>query len=77
MGLAILTGWTAVGSYIAMVSIVFIAFNLVTAGRFFDVAVRDVEMVIVAYTLARLTERARQVPHARRAIGEPLGESRQ
>jgi hypothetical protein len=45
-----------------MVSIVFIAFNLVTTGRFFDVAVRAVELVIAAYTLARLTERARRVP---------------
>ena len=76
-GLSILTRWTAVGSCVVMVLIVFIAFNLVTTGRFFDVAVRDVEMVIAAYTLARLTERARPVPHARPAIGKPLGASRQ
>jgi hypothetical protein len=33
-----------------------IAVNLVTTGRYFDVAVRDVEMAIAAFTLARLTE---------------------
>ena len=33
-----------------------IAANLVTTGTFFDLAVRDVEMALAAYTLARLTE---------------------
>jgi hypothetical protein len=36
--------------------LVLIAVNLVTTGTYFDVAVRDVEMAIAAYALARLTE---------------------
>ena len=56
VGLAILTRWTALASYVAMGWLVLIAANLVTTGMYFDVAVRDVEMAIAAYTLARLTE---------------------
>lgn len=55
VGLAVLTRWTRLGSYIAMVWLVCIAVNLVAAG-ILDVAVRDLEMAIAAYTLARLTE---------------------
>ena len=58
VGLAILTRWTRIGSYVAMIWLVLIAVNLIAAG-FLDVAVRDLEMAIAAYTLARLTE-ARQ-----------------
>lgn len=56
VGLMILTRWTRVGSYIAMFWLVAIALNLISTGMFFDVAVRDLEMAIAAYTLARLTE---------------------
>jgi len=56
VGLAILTRWTREAGYVAMVWLVLIALNLVTTGRYLDVAVRDVEMAIAAYTLARLTE---------------------
>jgi uncharacterized membrane protein YphA (DoxX/SURF4 family) len=59
VGLMILTRWTRTGSYIAMAWLVLIAVNLISTGRFLDVAVRDLEMAIAAYTLARLTE-ARQ-----------------
>jgi uncharacterized membrane protein YphA (DoxX/SURF4 family) len=56
VGLAILTRWTRPGAYVAMVWLVLIAINLVTTGNFFDLAVRDVEIAIGAYALARLTE---------------------
>lgn len=56
VGLAILTRWTRAGSYAAMAWLVLIALNLLTTGQFLDVAVRDVEMALAAYTLARLTE---------------------
>ena len=56
VGLMILTRWTRAGSYIAMLWLALIAVSLVSAGAFFDVAVRDLEMAIAAYTLARLTE---------------------
>ena len=55
VGVAVLTRWTRIASYVAMGWLVCIAANLVTAG-FLDVAVRDLEMAIAAYTLARLTE---------------------
>jgi uncharacterized membrane protein YphA (DoxX/SURF4 family) len=56
VGLAILTRWTRLGAYIAMLWLIAIAINLVTTGMFFDLAVRDLEIAIGAYTLARLTE---------------------
>ena len=56
VGLAILTKWTRIGAYVAMVWLVLIAINLVTTGNFYDLAVRDVEIAIGAYALARLTE---------------------
>jgi uncharacterized membrane protein YphA (DoxX/SURF4 family) len=59
VGLMILTRWTRIGSYIAMLWLVLISLNLISTGRYFDVAVRDIVMAIAAYTLARLTE-ARQ-----------------
>ena len=59
VGLAILTKWTRLGSYVAFAWLLAIAINLLSTGMFFDVAVRDVEMALAAYVLARLTE-ARQ-----------------
>ncbi|HEX5107380.1 MAG TPA: DoxX family membrane protein [Vicinamibacterales bacterium] len=56
VGLAILTGYTTLGGYVAAVWLVAIAVNLVTTGRYFDVAVRDVVLAVAAFTLAKLTE---------------------
>jgi hypothetical protein len=56
VGLAILTKWTRVGAYVASAWLVAIAINLVATGMFFDVAVRDVEMALAAFVLARMTE---------------------
>jgi len=56
VGLAILTRWTAIGSYVAAAWLVAIALNLVASGHFFDVAVRDLVMATAAYSLGRLTE---------------------
>jgi hypothetical protein len=56
VGLAILTKWTRLGSYVASVWLLAIAINLVSTGMFFDVAVRDVEIALAAFVLARLTE---------------------
>jgi hypothetical protein len=56
VGLAILTKWTRLGAYVASVWLLLIAVNLVTTGHFFDIAVRDVEMALAAFVLARLTE---------------------
>ena len=56
VGLAILTKWTRLGSYIAAAWLLAIAVNLVSMGTFFDVAVRDVEIALAAFVLARITE---------------------
>ncbi len=56
VGLAILAGVTRLGGYVAMAWLLAIAAQLVTTGMFYDLAVRDVEIAIGAYTLARLSE---------------------
>ena len=56
VGLAILTKWTRMGAYVASAWLVAIAINLVSTGMFFDIAVRDVEMALAAFVLARMTE---------------------
>jgi uncharacterized membrane protein YphA (DoxX/SURF4 family) len=56
VGLAILTKWTRVGAYVASAWLLAIAINLISTGMFFDVAVRDVEMAVAAFVLARVTE---------------------
>ncbi len=77
VGLAILTRWTRIGGYVAAVWLAAIALNLLSTGRFFDIAVRDVEMAIAAFTLARLTEtRAPAVNTEKARIGsKPVLES--
>ena len=56
VGAVILAGYTQLGGYVAAIWLLCIAVQLVTTGRYFDVAVRDVAMAIAAFTLARLTE---------------------
>src|SRR5262245_42201527 len=41
VGLAVLTRWTRLGAYVAMVWLIAIAVNLLMTGAFFDLAVRD------------------------------------
>lgn len=54
-GALLLIGVTEIGGYIVMAWLLAIAINLVTTGQFYDLAVRDVEIAIGAFTLARLT----------------------
>ncbi len=65
VALAILTRWTRIGAYIASVWLLLIAVNLLTSGGFFDIAVRDVEIAIAAFTLAQLTALKRPVSVAK------------
>src|SRR5262245_10559681 len=51
VGVVILAGYTRQGGYIAAAWLLGIAVNLVTTGRYFDVAVRDVAMAVAAFTL--------------------------
>lgn len=55
-GLIVLAGLTRIGGYIVMIWLIGIAINLVTTGMFYDLAVRDIEISIAAFTLARITE---------------------
>jgi len=59
VGLAILTKWTRLGSYVASVWLLAIAINLLATGTYFDVAVRDIEIALAAFVLARMTEARR------------------
>lgn len=75
VGLAILTKWTRLGAYVASAWLLAIAINLVSMGMFFDVAVRDVEIALAAFVLARMTEVRRNalpsdIPHERTANAE-------
>ena len=56
VGLGILFGATRVFGYIAMLWLLGIAVNLITLGRFYDVAVRDIGLAVGAFALARLTD---------------------
>ncbi len=56
VGLSILTRWTRLGGYVAALWLLGIAVNLFTTGMFYDLAVRDVEIALAAFTLARMTE---------------------
>ena len=56
VGLAILTKATRLGAYVAAAWLVCISLALVTTGHFFDVAVRDLELAVAAFVLAKLTE---------------------
>lgn len=56
VGAAILLRWTRIGAYIASAWLLLITVNLLTSEGFFDLAVRDVEIAIAAFVLARMTE---------------------
>jgi uncharacterized membrane protein YphA (DoxX/SURF4 family) len=70
-GLLLLAGFARIGGYIVMGWLLAIAINLISTGMFFDVAVRDVEIALAAYTLARLTE-ARQAAGASESLAGEL-----
>jgi len=56
VGLAILTRATRLGAYVAAAWLVCISLALLTTGHFFDIAVRDLELAVAAFVLAKLTE---------------------
>jgi uncharacterized membrane protein YphA (DoxX/SURF4 family) len=63
----LLTRWTKAFAYVVAAWLVCIAINLV-AGRFFDIAVRDLVMAVSAVTLARLTAVVAVPSAARRPV---------
>jgi len=56
VGLAILTRFARYGGYAMAAWLLAIALNLATTGHYWDLAVRDVEIALSAFALARLTE---------------------
>lgn len=56
VGILVLTGMTRIGGYVIAAWLTLIAINLVTTGQYFDVAVRDLEIALAAFTMARLSE---------------------
>jgi hypothetical protein len=57
MGLAILARWTRAGAYATAIWLVGTSVNLAVTGNFWDLVVRDLQLAIAAFALARLTER--------------------
>jgi len=55
-GLLVFTRFTRYAAYIVMAWLLAIAASLVTQGLFLDIAVRDVELSLGAFVLAKLTE---------------------
>jgi uncharacterized membrane protein YphA (DoxX/SURF4 family) len=55
-GALVLSKFTRIGAYVVALWLVGIAFNLLTTGHYFDVAVRDLVMAAGAFTLAKLEE---------------------
>lgn len=78
VGIAVLTRFTRYAAYLVMIWLWCIAANLISQWAFLDVAVRDVEISLAAFTLAVLSEvreaaaadvtRDSRLPAARRSV---------
>ena len=71
VGIAVLSGIaTRITAYVVAAWLLLIAIQLVTTGRYFDIAVRDVMLALGAFTLARLSEirEAHAAPASRSAL---------
>jgi uncharacterized membrane protein YphA (DoxX/SURF4 family) len=71
VGIAVLTRYTRYAAYVVMLWMWAIAANLVSQWTFLDIAVRDVEISLAAFTLALLSE-VRQSAGARPAETTPI-----
>ena len=54
-GVVVLSQFTKIGAYVVTAWLVAIALNLLTMGKFLDVAVRDLGLAVAAFSLAQLT----------------------
>jgi uncharacterized membrane protein YphA (DoxX/SURF4 family) len=61
-GILVLSRFTRWGAYLVMFWLLGIAANLLTTGMFYDVAVRDIEISLGVFALAKLTEVRQSVP---------------
>jgi len=72
-GLLILSGMVRIGAAVVGLWLVGIALNLLTTGKYFDIAVRDLVMATGAFALMRIEEvRGRETV----AAGAPLAQRR-
>jgi len=72
-GLIVLFNITRFGAYVVMAWLIGIALALLTHGRYFDIAVRDLVMAVGAWSLGRLAEiRAESVAVSRVSPSRPL-----
>jgi uncharacterized membrane protein YphA (DoxX/SURF4 family) len=56
VGLAILAGFSRVGAYVLMLWLIAISINLIVSKLYYDLAVRDIEIALGVFALARLSE---------------------
>ena len=54
-GVVVLSKLTRIGAYVVTLWLIAIALNLLTMGKFLDVAVRDLGLAVAAFSLAQLT----------------------
>ena len=54
-GVVVLSHFTRLGAYVVTAWLVLIALNLLTMGKFLDIAVRDLGLAVAAFSLAQLT----------------------
>jgi uncharacterized membrane protein YphA (DoxX/SURF4 family) len=54
-GVVVLSRFTRIGACVVTTWLVAIALNLLTMGRFLDIAVRDLGLAVAAFSLAQLT----------------------
>jgi len=70
VGAAILLGFARIFAWVAMGWLAAIVLELLTSGRYFDVAARDAVMATAAFALARLAEVVEHAPSHRRPAVE-------
>lgn len=72
-GIVVLSRFTKIGAYVVTVWLVAIALNLVTMGKFLDIAVRDLGLAVAAFSLAQLTAvREETTSRVRLSNAQPL-----
>ena|SRR5947207_6780176 len=73
-GIVVLTRFTRIGAYVVTAWLLAISVNLLTTGMYYDLAMRDVEIAIAAFTLAQLTavreEASATVPARRTEVSQ-------
>ena len=73
-GIAVLAGVTRLGGYVVAAWLTLIALSLLTTGKYFDVAVRDLVMACGAFVLARLSEVRQEQPSTTQRVPSLPGE---